>query len=119
MFYNRRGEPIDADEWMRLWEDYDYQVLAKTEVGGREVSTVWLGLDHSLGAKLIFETMVFPECALMWRYSTDEAAFAGHREMVELLREYEDLDPTLAHKIALARVRDDELTLAELAARVY
>jgi hypothetical protein len=70
--------------------DPNYRWVARTELSGGIVSTVWLGLDHGFGAgpPLIFETMYFrglgakadPED--MQRYSTEAEALAGHEQMV-------------------------------------
>lgn len=92
MYYNRQGEPISRDEWSATFEDFEKsRRVGFTEYGGIQVSTVWLGLDHSFGRDgppLIFETMVFrkseteeeygDEC---WRWSTEEQARAGHVEI--------------------------------------
>jgi hypothetical protein len=92
LYYDRRGEPIDADEWARLFEDCDYQRLATTRLGvDILVSTVWLGIDHSFGGDedpIIFETMVFggPDGETIVRYSTEAAALEGHEVAVMLLR---------------------------------
>jgi hypothetical protein len=75
-------------EWVRAFEDIDDRVVDFTlAADGGELSTVWLGLDHSFGAgpPLIFETMVFggPNDEEQERYSTEEEAKAGHAAMVE------------------------------------
>ena len=83
-YYNRRGESISIGEWMRLVEDHEYHFLAKTNVDGALVSTVWLGIDHNFsgeGSLEIFETMVFGgswDEDYMARYATEEAAMDGH-----------------------------------------
>lgn len=92
MFYDREGRPIGTWEWTLKFDDFGYRVVCKTRVGGAEVSTVWLGLDHSLGEgpPMIFETMVFDdgkpgEDEHCERYPTEEAAVAGHEGIVEAL----------------------------------
>jgi hypothetical protein len=55
------------------------------------VSTVWLGLDQSLGLggpPLIYETMVFGSALHEHgeRYATEQEARAGHARWVELVR---------------------------------
>ncbi len=90
-YYDRAGLPIeDLHEWARKFEDRDYKRVALTELpDGKEVSTVWLGLDHQWGEgpPLIFETMVFPPGSRIEldaeRYSTLEEAQAGHDAMVK------------------------------------
>lgn len=81
-------EPVQAElmawsEWCRTANI----VVAKDEVNGYRISTVFLGLDHSFGdgPPLLFETMVFTgddwgdlECE---RYSTYDEAEAGHAQM--------------------------------------
>lgn len=88
-YYDRQGKSISMKEWCTLLEDAKYKILARTNLpDGRWVSTVWLGLDHRFeeGTPLIFETMVFPKDS--WaeldcnRYSSEEAALAGHEAMV-------------------------------------
>jgi hypothetical protein len=79
-YYDRSGQPMEMMEWVRAFEDIDDRVVDFTlAADGGEVSTVWLGLDHSFGAgpPLIFETMVFGGP------STEEEAKAGHAAMVE------------------------------------
>lgn len=85
------GQPVacDADAWARWFEtSCDERVVAKTEpTSGVEVSTVFLGLDHSFddGPPIIFETMVFggPLDEQGERYSTREQALSGHTRWVK------------------------------------
>lgn len=87
--FNRQGEPIQADEWLRLFADEDYKRIAKTKVEDSEVSTVWLGLSFCKPPK-IFETMVFPitgDYNYRKLYTTEEDAYFGHEQAVEVLRE--------------------------------
>lgn len=79
----------DLMEWGR-WLEKSNRVVAKTDVGGSRVSTVFLGLNHNFGdgPPLLFETMVFdgPLSDEMERYSTWEEAELGHELMVERVR---------------------------------
>lgn len=98
-FYNRNGEPIDRDEWAKLFTDREYQTLRgdefETSDGYRGfVSTIWLGMDHSLGddgPPLIFETMVFfdsdgpDDYDFQRRYSTELEAFEGHAMIMKAI----------------------------------
>jgi hypothetical protein len=75
----------DLMEWAKWFEQADRSV-AKDDVNGVSVSTVFLGLDHAFGESqpMLFETMVFggdldQEQA---RYSTWDEAETGHKEMV-------------------------------------
>jgi hypothetical protein len=82
--------PADLLEWASWFENTD-RTVAKTTVGRdahkAEVSTVFLGLDHSFGTgpPLLFETLVIggPLDEEMERYSTWDDAEAGHAAMVE------------------------------------
>jgi hypothetical protein len=64
----------------------DYDIISPT-VG---VSTIFLGVDHSLldSVPVLFETMVFDEKGLseQRRYHTWDEAMAGHAEIVTRLR---------------------------------
>lgn len=95
MYYDRTGRPISFEEWLRTAEDK--RVALNALPNGLRISTVWLGLDHrfGLGPPLIFETMVFDpkrqgnhdlDCA---RYSTEEEAIQGHKEMCNKWKDYE------------------------------
>ena len=90
MYYNKQGEEITIEEWGKLITDKDYKIIKQEDIkNNRWVSTVWLGSDHQFGEgePLIFETMVFPKGD--WgeldvrRYTTEEEAIKGHKEMVE------------------------------------
>lgn len=90
MYYDRQGNRIDRQVWGALFADEDYKVVRRTNIDENvNVSTVWLGLDHSFGGDgpLIFETMVFggkhdQHCN---RYRTQEEAVQGHEGIVEWL----------------------------------
>lgn len=101
-YYDQAGNPIDLETYVAMFKD---NRVALDSVGGVEVSTVWLGIDHRFGAgpPLIFETMVFggeydEHC---WRYSTREQATSGH----------------LTVRDAVAAGRDPEVAMSELDAR--
>lgn len=93
-WFDRQGEKITIEEASALFGDNKYKRVARTEIVSatdpkimKTVSTVWIGLDHnhSGGAPLIFETMVFGEFMadeLCQRYSTEKEALDGHREIV-------------------------------------
>ena len=92
-FYDRKGQPMELLEWARDREARDNHVGNDT-IDGQQVSTVWLGSDHSFGEgpPLIFETMIFggPHDQYCDRYSTEEAAVAGHARTVAAIREGRD-----------------------------
>lgn len=89
-YYDRQGNAISIEEWIRGFEDRGKKRVAKTKIGDSEVSTVWLGLDRAWGdgPPLIFETLVFdgPLDMEMDRYSTEEQALKGHEEMCARVR---------------------------------
>lgn len=93
-YYDKRGNPLTFREYASLKHGLGakYAVLCQEDVGKYWVSTVWLGMDHGFGTRLlIFETMVFnnetDESDLACeRYTTEEEALAGHERMVEEVR---------------------------------
>ena len=101
LYYDRKGQPMEMTDWGVKFGDRDYQIVAQHWIRGWMVSTVWLGIDHGFGyspAPVIFETMVFPpgdeasEHGVMSeeyceRYSTEEAAQAGHDRALSWVRE--------------------------------
>lgn len=89
-YFDKDGSLITLDEWAHKFEDFEYKSIGADVVGPWNVSTVWLGLDHSFGepgGPLIFESMVFPDGEWsdvdMNRYATLEDAKAGHVALVE------------------------------------
>ena len=101
MYCDRRGRPIDLMDWALKHEIKDYLIVAQHWVRGWMISTVWLGIDHGFGEitrPVIFETMIFPpgdEAGedgvasedYQERYSTEEAAQAGHDRAIAWLGE--------------------------------
>lgn len=82
--------PVPVDdlmEWAGKIEKQDRRV-ALTEQDGITVSTVFLGLDHSMnsGPPVLFETMIFggKEDQYCERYCTWEEAEKGHEEAVKI-----------------------------------
>ena len=84
-------KPVKVDDiltWGKWFETADRHV-AKTTVNDEvNVSTVFLGMDHSFGggAPLLFETMIFggEHDQYQDRYETWEQAEAGHKKAVTL-----------------------------------
>ena len=90
LYFDKQGQAIDMKAWARLMEGAEYKRVALTKLpNGTDVSTVWLGLNHSYGEgrPLIFETMTFgdEETQEQQRYSTEAEALAGHEAMVARL----------------------------------
>lgn len=95
---DEHGDPIPVDNltWAKWYEKANRRA-ALDQVGQAEVSTVFLGLDHSFGdgPPILFETLVFAPRedgeyvgveSSMRRYATKEEALEGHREVVMFLR---------------------------------
>jgi hypothetical protein len=96
MWFDRQGQPIDAEAANRLLGDMAYSRIARTEITSAsdsniefDVSTVWLGVNYNFtndGPPIIFETMVFggdeSQDQMQWRWSTEEEARAGHAQVV-------------------------------------
>lgn len=81
---NRKPYPLPDGEYDRLPDEK--RRVGHTETWNGEVSTVFLGLDHSWSGPppLLFETMVFGGTLdqEQVRYSTWDEAEAGHAAMV-------------------------------------
>jgi len=79
----------DIVEW-GAWLENAERTVASDTVKSSSVSTIFLGVDHSLGngPPLLFETRVFGGKLdqEVNRYSTWEEAEAGHQEMCERVR---------------------------------
>jgi hypothetical protein len=103
LWYNRKGQPVETKEGLRLFEGNRLERnVGKTDVVdtlGRKwiVSTVFLAIDHSFGSgpPLIFETMVFgvlPSGKTCYserfcdRYPTEKDAARGHAIAVALVK---------------------------------
>ena len=81
----------EFSKWVAEGQDED-QIVGKDKIGDAEVSTVFLGLDHSFGGgkPVLFETMVFDRSISAGnntdidgiRYNTWEEAVKGHNETV-------------------------------------
>jgi hypothetical protein len=87
--------PVRCDN-MRVWckwmDEADRRV-ARDEIDGILISTVFLGIDHNFddGPPILFETMVFDDVHKwldneMRRYCTWDEAEQGHRELVEEIK---------------------------------
>jgi len=85
-------EQVPLMVWAAWFEDTDH-IVAKTGIDDEtKVSTIFLGIDHRFGfgdgPPLLFETMIFggESNGNTWRYSTRKEAEAGHKKIVESLR---------------------------------
>lgn len=77
-------------QWAKDFEIANRIVAFSKLFDGTEISTVWLGLDHSFlpsESPKIFETMVFSDRkdldGYMERYSTEQEAIDGHKKICE------------------------------------
>jgi hypothetical protein len=84
--------PVSLMEWGRWYETHGPEKhIGLTQVGDVEVSTVFLGLDHShtlAGPPVLFETMTFGGGQVdqwQWRYHTRAEAERGHATIVDAL----------------------------------
>jgi hypothetical protein len=78
-------EPKQVDdiiEWAKSFEGSN-RTVEKTTIGDVDISTVFLGIDHSFGGgePLLFETMIFggDDDGYQERYSTWDEAVKGHK----------------------------------------
>jgi hypothetical protein len=83
------GFPVPEPDLMKwaIWvEDDRNRRIAHTIIDHVDVSTVFLGLDHSFGGKLpiLYETLVFGGSLdhEIVRYCTRQEAVDGHHDMV-------------------------------------
>lgn len=95
-------------DWARWCADFDNRRVATDRTKFFEVSTVFLGVDHSFGKgrpPLLFETMVFErqrkvkeifgrlmsvrEDVDQWRYASWDDALTGHQAVLRRLRKQE------------------------------
>ena len=73
---------VDLMIWAKWIEEAKNRQVALDKVGKKTISTVFLGIDHNLGAgePHLFETMIFPGGELFERYPTWEKAEEGHKK---------------------------------------
>jgi hypothetical protein len=87
----RNAVKTDLMTWARWFEKGTERHVADETINGHRISTVFLGVDHSFGQgpPLLFETMVFGGSLNQEqdRYTTWEQAEAGHKAMVDRVRE--------------------------------
>jgi hypothetical protein len=88
-------KPVSAERWAFSFSRRSRRV-ARDSIGGVDVSTVFLGLDHNFGRHgppLLFETMAFDgrEELMCQRYATWDEAVAGHREIVAFCKAKADV----------------------------
>ena len=82
---------VDLEEWSVFMNDNKNKRVDRTDLPwGGWVSTVFLGIDHSLeeeGPPVLYESMVFADMEMQdmdtERYCTRDEAKAGHEQMVQ------------------------------------
>ena len=86
----RKAVPATLEQWAVFFEKKDARHVAKTDLGGVTVSTVFLGANHQYGdgPPLLFETMVFGGPYDQWqdRCSTWDEAVAMHEKAVDFCK---------------------------------
>lgn len=110
---NAKGEVVpepDPRKWGRWLEEHaDERVLARSDVEGTVVSTVFLALDHQYthGPPILWETMIVEgqHRGYVLRYTTEYAALTGHSHVVRTLKEgtFEPYEDDFAEVIRAAR----------------
>ena len=84
--HNKQPVPCSLEEWGMMTREE--KIVAKNWFGEIQVSTVFLGIDHSTGGSLpiLFETMIFGgECdGYQERFETWDEAVKGHLEACQL-----------------------------------
>jgi hypothetical protein len=117
-YFDRQGKPITLHEWAALWEDFDYRLVKKTHVGGREVVTVWEGFDpyrttYEDGPPRIFNVedvrthdgLIIEEAL----FASEAEALDAHHELVRKIGEAQELPPYVSAQLSKRRVdRPDE-----------
>ena len=85
-YFDRHGKQISSEKLSELWKQPSYKRVGYTSSDGIDVSTVWLGIDHSFtpGPPIIFETLVFGGQYDQdgERYCTEQEAIEGHERWV-------------------------------------
>lgn len=85
-------QPVPTNDWKVLGAFRSDEAKCRVDytdiAPGIKVSTIFLGVNTSLGKPVLFETMVFGGALNreQWRYHTWDEAVAGHAAVVELAR---------------------------------
>jgi len=85
----REAVPCDDLYKWAAWFERGNRRVAETSIGDVRVSTVFLGMDHGWGDRvMLFETMIFggEHDQEEWRYATFDEAEAGHTIAVNLVK---------------------------------
>ena len=92
--FNPVLEPNREKFYAWFEKNQDTKILRKTFIGGIELSTVFLGIDHSFNSEnpILYESLWFGGNfdGVMRRYRTREEAYIGHDEMLQEMRQFLD-----------------------------
>ena len=84
---NKQAVPCSLEEWAMMTSEE--KIVDKTWFGQVQVSTVFLGMDHSHGGSspILFETMIFGGewDGYQKRFETWEEALTGHWEACQIV----------------------------------
>lgn len=91
MYYDKNMNKISVVDWVRMFANDDMN-LAVDNVEGTMISTVFTGLDMAVEDEpVLWETMVFSDderiAGEMRRWSTEEQALSGHKQMTQWVRD--------------------------------
>jgi len=80
----------DIWQWSNFYANFDNRKVAFDSIGGIDISTVFLGLDHGWSNEkpVLFETMIFggDDNEKCFRCCTWEEAELMHKKAVEMVR---------------------------------
>ncbi len=100
-FFDKDGSPLDAVEWAIRYEDKEYCTIARDEVDGWWINTMWTGSPGTFPFLTFNDTGPYPIFGTgavldrgqddymvleLWVYATIDAAQQGHRRIVEWMR---------------------------------
>lgn len=90
---DEHGEPVVCNDLLQwaAWFEGSFRSIARDEIEGVKVSTVFLGLDHNFcfkGPPILWETMIFggPLDGQQRRYATRAQALTGHAEALLMVK---------------------------------
>ena len=86
----KKLKPVDLMTWAKWFGTADRHI-ARDEISGVTISTVFLGIDHNWGdgPPLLFETMIFggEHDGYQHRYETWDQASNGHQKVLKLVKD--------------------------------
>lgn len=117
-YYLKNKVPVAIDQQDRgavlkwagaMFESDTTPVVARTELQGILISTVFLGIDHQFlkGPPILFETMIFNHANNVYqrRYSTWAQAESGHMEAVEVVEQHLEQLQSLSTEQAATEIK--------------